>query len=166
MVDVHSKAIRSKNMRAIATRDTAIEKRLAALLSECGFTFHVQDASLAGRPDFVIDEHRCVIFAHGCFWHHHHCHLFKAPATRTDFWLNKIGKNVERDKRDVQRLLSEGWRVLLVWECALRGREKLGDLALSERLEEWICSGGHHAQIDTLGIYELQDDGWQTPPES
>ena len=166
MADVHSKAIRSKNMRAIGTRDTAIEKRLATLLSECGFPFRVQDASLAGRPDLVIDEQRCVIFAHGCFWHHHHCYLFKVPATRTEFWLDKIGKNVERDKRDVQRLLSEGWRVLLVWECALRGRDKLSDVALCERLEEWVCSGGHHAKIDTLGIHELNDDGWQTPPES
>ena len=33
MADVHDKATRSKNMRAIATRDTAIEKRLASLLT-------------------------------------------------------------------------------------------------------------------------------------
>lgn len=164
MADVHSKAVRSKNMRAIATRDTAIEKRLAGLLAECGFEFRVQDEQLAGRPDFVIDSHRCIIFTHGCFWHHHDCYLFKVPATRTEFWLEKIGKNVERDGRDIRRLLGEGWRVLLVWECALRGREKLSDEALGERLEEWVCSGGHHAQIDTLGIHELNDDGWQTPP--
>jgi DNA mismatch endonuclease (patch repair protein) len=164
MADVHSKAVRSKNMRAIATRDTAIEKRLAGLLAECGFEFRVQDEQLAGRPDFVIDSHRCIIFTHGCFWHHHDCYLFKVPATRTEFWLEKIGKNVERDRRDIRRLLGEGWRVLLVWECALRGREKLSDEALGERLEEWVCSGGHHAQIDTLGIHELNDDGWQTPP--
>lgn len=165
MADVHSKAIRSKNMRAIATHDTAIEKRLAGLLTECGFGFRVQVAELAGRPDFVVDSHRCIIFTHGCFWHHHDCHLFKVPATRTEFWLEKIGKNVERDGRDVTRLLSAGWRVLLVWECALRGREKLSDAAITERLEEWLCSGGHHAQIDSRGIYELADSGWQAPPE-
>lgn len=166
MVDVHSKAVRSKNMRAIATRDTAIEKRLAGLLTECGFSFRVQEATLAGRPDFVIDEHHCVIFAHGCFWHHHHCYLFKVPATRTEFWLEKIGKNVERDKRDLQRLLSEGWRVLLVWECGLRGREKLSDSALAERLEEWICGGGNYAQIDSQGIRSINENGWQAPPEN
>ncbi len=165
MVDVHSKAVRSKNMRAIATRDTAIEKRLAELLSESGFSFRVQDPSLAGRPDFVIDEHRCIIFAHGCFWHHHDCYLFKVPATRTEFWLEKIGKNVERDKSNISLLLSEGWRVLLVWECALRGREKLSDNALSERLEEWVCSGGHYAQIDIQGIQALSENGWRAPPE-
>ena len=39
MVDVHDKATRSKNMRAIATRDTAIEKRLASLLTGQGLAF-------------------------------------------------------------------------------------------------------------------------------
>ena len=126
MADVHDKATRSKNMRAIATRDTAIEKRLAGLLTEQGLDYRVQDASLPGRPDFVVDEYRCVIFTHGCFWHHHHCYLFKL-----------------------------GWRVLIVWECALRGREKLSDAALSERLEEWICGGGAPAQIDTQGMHLL-----------
>ena len=137
MADVHDKATRSKNMRAIATRDTAIEKRLASLLTGQGLAFRVQDASLPGRPDFVVDEYRCVIFTHGCFWHHHHCYLFKVPATRTEFWLEKIGKNVERDRRDIS------------------GREKLTDEALTERLEEWICGEGASAQIDTQGIHLL-----------
>lgn len=155
MADVHDKATRSKNMRAIATRDTAIEKRLAGLLTEQGITFRVQDAALPGRPDFVVDAFQCVIFTHGCFWHHHDCYLFKVPATRTDFWLAKIGKNVERDRRDVMSLQTLGWRVLIVWECALRGRMKLCDVALAERLEEWICGGGASAQIDTQGIHLL-----------
>ena len=152
MADVHDKATRSKNMRAIGTRDTAIEKRLAGLLGQAGFDFRVQDAALAGRPDFVIDQYRCILFTHGCFWHHHDCYLFKVPATRTGFWLEKIGKNVERDKRDIDALLSQGWRVMVVWECALRGRLKLSDVELTERLEEWICGGGQTAPIDTQGI--------------
>lgn len=155
MADVHDKATRSKNMRAIATRDTAIEKRLASILTEQGVTFRVQDVTLPGRPDFVVDDYRCVIFTHGCFWHHHNCYLFKVPATRTEFWLEKIGKNVQRDARDCEKLQALGWRVLIIWECALRGREKLDDEALSERVIEWICGGGATAQIDTLGIHLL-----------
>ncbi|EGT0665552.1 very short patch repair endonuclease [Citrobacter werkmanii] len=155
MADVHDKATRSKNMRAIATRNTAIEKRLASVLTEQGVTFRVQDATLPGRPDFVVDDYRCVIFTHGCFWHHHNCYLFKVPATRTEFWLEKIGKNVQRDARDCEKLQALGWRVLIVWECALRGRKKLDDEALSERVIEWVCGGGVTAQIDTLGIHLL-----------
>lgn len=155
MADVHDKATRSKNMRAIGTRDTAIEKRLADILTEQGVTFRVQDATLPGRPDFVVDDYRCILFTHGCFWHQHNCYLFKVPATRTAFWLEKIGKNVVRDKRDCEKLQSLGWRVLIVWECALRGREKLDNEALSERVIEWICGGGATAQIDTQGIHLL-----------
>jgi len=155
MADVHDKATRSKNMRAIATRDTAIEKRLAACLASLELSYRVQDAGLPGRPDFVLDDYRCVIFTHGCFWHHHQCYLFKVPATRTEFWLEKIGKNVERDARDTARLLEQGWRVLIVWECALRGKLKLSEGALCERLEEWICGGGETAQIDTQGIHAM-----------
>lgn len=155
MADVHDKATRSKNMRAIGTRDTAIEKRLTDILTEQGVTFRVQDATLPGRPDFVVDDYRCVLFTHGCFWHQHNCYLFKVPATRTAFWLEKIGKNVVRDKRDCEKLQSLGWRVLIVWECALRGREKLDNEALSERVIEWICGGGATAQIDTQGIHLL-----------
>ena len=155
MADVHDKATRSKNMRAIATRDTAIEKRIAALLTQAGFTFIAQDRELPGRPDFALPDYRCVIFTHGCFWHHHDCYLFKVPATRTAFWLDKIAGNVARDARDRQKLAEEGWRVLIIWECALRGRLRLSDAALTERLEEWICGAGHDAQIDTQGIREL-----------
>lgn len=155
MTDVHDKATRSKNMRAIGTRDTAIEKRLAGLLTQAGFEYRVQDAALAGRPDFVIDSYQCIIFTHGCFWHHHDCYLFKVPATRTEFWLDKIGKNAIRDARDRAALLAQGWRVLVVWECALRGKLKLDDAALIERLEEWICGGGQSAQIDTQGIQDI-----------
>jgi len=155
VADVHNKATRSKNMRAIGTRDTAIEKRLGGLLTEIGVDWQAQDTTLPGRPDFVVAGHRCAIFTHGCFWHHHDCYLFRVPATRTDFWLKKIGQNVERDSRDIGLLQQLGWRVLVVWECALRGREKLSDEKLCERLEEWICGGGDDAQIDTLGIKPL-----------
>ena len=100
----------------------------------------------------MVSDYQCVIFTHGCFWHHHDCYLFKVPATRTEFWLDKIAKNVARDRRDIGRLVEQGWRVLVVWECALRGRKKLNDEALGERLEEWICGGDRCAQIDTQGI--------------
>lgn len=152
MADVHNPATRSKNMRAIGTRDTAIEKRLAGLLKEAGFAFAVQDAALPGRPDFVLAEYRCIIFTHGCFWHRHDCYLFRLPATRREFWLNKINANVLRDRRDIERLTAQGWRVLVVWECALRGKHRLSDDALRDRLEEWICAGSGGAQLDMRGL--------------
>ena len=155
MADVHSSIIRSKNMRAIRTRDTAIETRLAEQLAGLGFSYRVQDKSLPGRPDFVLDCHQAIVFVHGCFWHHHHCHLFKVPATRTAFWMEKIDGNVERDKRSVAELSAAGWKVLIVWECALRGKTKLEAEALGSRLEEWLFAGQGNAEIDWRGIRRL-----------
>lgn len=158
MVDVHTQAVRSKNMRAIASQQTAIEKQLAAVLVACGIAFRVQDATLPGKPDFVIDDARCVIFTHGCFWHQHGCYLFKVPATRPAFWLNKIGENVQRDRRNIAKLLAQKWRVLVVWECAMRGKKKLSGQALADRVEEWVCSGEYHAEIDSNGIHQVVED--------
>lgn len=155
MADVHSSAVRSKNMRAIRTRDTAIEKRLAAILTQQEIPFRVQDKALPGRPDFVLEGWPVVIFVHGCFWHHHHCYLFKVPATRTAFWLDKIAGNVRRDQQVMRQLEQQGWRILIIWECALRGREKLTTPTLTDRLEEWLFAGDGHAEIDGKGIHLL-----------
>jgi len=152
MADVHSSITRSKNMRAIRQQDTAIELRVAQLLKDRGFAYRVQDKNLPGRPDFVLLEQQAIIFVHGCFWHHHHCYLFKVPATRTEFWTGKINSNVERDNRYVRQLQESGWKVLIIWECALRNKLRLSDGDLQERVEEWLLAMDQSAEIDHNGI--------------
>ncbi|MEA5104040.1 very short patch repair endonuclease [Pantoea sp. S18] len=156
MADVHSQAIRSKNMRAIRNQDTAIEQRIALILKDRGFTYRVQDKALPGRPDFVLPAEKAIIFVHGCFWHRHHCYLFKMPATRTEFWSGKINSNVERDRRYVEQLREGGWKVLIVWECALRGKLQLDDSALIERLEEWLLAATDSSEIDHQGLHHYR----------
>lgn len=156
MADVHSQAIRSKNMRAIRNQDTAIEQRIASILKDRGFTYRVQDKALPGRPDFVLPAEKAIIFVHGCFWHRHHCYLFKMPATRTEFWSGKINSNVERDRRYVEQLREGGWKVLIVWECALRGKLQLQDSALIERLEEWLLAATDSSEIDHQGLHHYR----------
>ncbi|HDV7162336.1 TPA: very short patch repair endonuclease [Yersinia enterocolitica] len=155
MADVHSSETRSKNMRAIRTKDTAIEVKLAKILDLLGLSYRVQIRELPGKPDFVIDDYRAIIFVHGCFWHKHNCHLFKTPVTRTDFWLKKIQGNVKRDNDVIKHLFGDGWKILVVWECALRGKHKLTDNDISARVEEWICSSEVNAQIDAQGISQM-----------
>lgn len=69
----------------------------------------------------VFPRYRAAVFVHGCFWHGHDCPLFKVPETRRDFWSAKIAGNRARDSRNRDALVREGWRVLTVWECALKG---------------------------------------------
>lgn len=155
MADVHDSKTRSKNMRAIRNRGTAIEKKVADMLQKSGFVFREQAQDLSGKPDFVLDDYKAVIFVHGCFWHYHDCHLFQVPATRTDFWMNKIQSNVLHDQKIMQDLSSKGWRMLVVWECSLKGRLKLSAPELGLRLEEWICAASSHAEMDTKGIHQI-----------
>lgn len=34
--------------------------------------------------------------------------------------MNKINRNVERDKENISKLESDGWKVITVWECELK----------------------------------------------
>lgn len=106
-----------------------------------GFRFRLHDRALPGKPDLVFPGRGAVLFAHGCFWHGHDCHLFKWPSSREDFWLSKIRKNRELDEIALQRLEELRWRVGIVWECALKGRTRLPLEAVLTQCGEWLRSG-------------------------
>ena len=121
MSDVHSAATRSYNMSQIKGKDTKPELLVRQYLHAQGLRYRLHDKKLPGKPDLVLPKYKTVVFVHGCFWHKHEgCRYFVVPKTRTDFWLNKIGKNVVNDERQQAELTAAGWRVLTVWECELK----------------------------------------------
>ena len=138
MADVLTKEQRRLNMSRVRGRDTKPEMIIRRGLHAKGLRFRLHRQDLPGRPDLVLPRHRTIILVHGCFWHGHGCHLCKTPQTRTDFWESKISKTVERDQRTIEVLLREGWRVLIVWECALRGSGKIPIERLLEECETFI----------------------------
>jgi DNA mismatch endonuclease (patch repair protein) len=135
-------------MSGIRSRDTKPEVLLRSELHARGFRFRIHRKDLPGRPDIVLPKHRAVIQVHGCFWHGHHCQLFKYPATNTEFWRQKIGQNRARDQRSEEALLALGWRVLTVWECATRGA---GRATLADAVCEWIVSGEERGELGKNG---------------
>jgi DNA mismatch endonuclease (patch repair protein) len=124
-MDVHSPEQRRFNMSRIRGRDTAPEMLVRRALHARGYRYRLHDRKLPGRPDLVFTKYHAVIFVHGCFWHGHDCPHFKWPATRREFWEEKIKGNIERDARAIDSLKARGWRVLVVWECALKGPTRL-----------------------------------------
>lgn len=139
MTDVHDKATRSRNMSAIKGKDTKPEVWLRKELFKRGFRYRLHRKDLPGKPDIVLPKYKAVIFVQGCFWHGHSgCPMFKMPATRTEFWLDKITKNKERDVKNIDFLESNGWKVLEVWECTVRGKGKLDPNELIEQVSRWI----------------------------
>ncbi|GAA0485145.1 MULTISPECIES: DNA mismatch endonuclease Vsr [Tatumella] len=152
MADVHDEPTRSKNMRAIRDRDTSLEKRILWLLQSLNIPASQQVRELPGRPDFVLQDSSKIIFTHGCFWHRHSCHLYKPPATRRTFWQQKIDRNAERDEQILEKLQAAGWNVLIIWECALKGKYRLTEKQLTERVEEWVCTAQDSAEISQSGL--------------
>ena len=123
MADRFTPTQRSKIMRSIKGRDTKAELLVRRFLFRKGFRYRINDRRLAGSPDIVLPKYRSVVFVNGCFWHgHKRCPLFVLPKTNAEFWKEKIEKNTLRDAKNISTLVSEGWRVFVVWECELRKR--------------------------------------------
>ncbi len=128
-------------MAGIRGTDTRPELMLRRGLHASGFRFRLHGARLPGKPDIVLPRYRAVILAHGCFWHGHDCHLFRLPGTRQEFWEAKISRNRARDAEVARDLAALGWRRLTVWECALKGRTRIGLETVLARAAEWLRKG-------------------------
>ena len=134
-------------MSGIRGKDTKPELLVRRALHARGFRYRLYVASLPGKPDLVLPKYNAVVFVHGCFWHGHDCHLFNLPGTRREFWSAKIASNKERDKQSIEELEVAGWRVMQIWECALRGKERIGLELVSERTSAWLISNRKRVEI-------------------
>ena len=121
-MDVHSPDQRSFNMSRIKGKDTRPEMIVRKWLWANGYRYRLHRKDLPGKPDIVLPRYRTTILVHGCYWHRHGCWMTTTPASRQDFWLAKFQENVDRDRRNLQALQNGGWRVMVVWECSLRGK--------------------------------------------
>lgn len=138
MADIVDPVTRSRMMSNIKGRDTKPEVIIRKELFRFGFRYRLHDKNIIGTPDLVLKKHRAVIFVNGCFWHGHGCSIAKMPSSNNQFWFDKIMKNKERDKRNADLLLDQNWRVLSVWECSIRGKEKLGIERTIDIISNWL----------------------------
>ena len=141
MPDVLTPQQRSHCMSRIRGKHTKPEMLVRKGLFALGFRYKIHDPNLPGSPDLVFPKYRAVVFVHGCLWHRHQCRAFKWPATNAEFWRKKITRNAERDERNVGLLRSQGWRVLTIWECALKGRTALNYPKHLTVISRWLVSG-------------------------
>jgi DNA mismatch endonuclease (patch repair protein) len=139
MTDTVSKARRSEIMSNVKGKHTKPEIIVRKFLHSKGFRFRIHDKKLPGKPDIKLTKYQTVILVNGCFWHGHEgCKIYVMPKTNTDFWQNKIDKNVSRDNLIINNLKSLGWNVIIVWECSLRKTKR--EKTLSNLVEKIIAS--------------------------
>ena len=144
MVDTIDPSRRSENMRRIRSTDTKPELRLRKLVYSLGFRYRLHKKDLPGNPDLVFASRRKVIFVHGCFWHQHEkCVDGRIPRSKTEYWLPKLNRNVERDISALMQLKQMGWGALVVWECELSsaGTIKQTEERVRRFLNEAFISG-------------------------
>lgn len=107
-------------MAAVRSKHTKPELFVRRGLHARGFRFRLHRRDLPGKPDIVFPSRKCAIFVNGCFWHGHECSSGALPATRREYWEEKIERNKVRDARNLAELEAAGWNVMVVWECDLK----------------------------------------------
>ena len=112
-------------MASIHSKDTKPELIVRRGLWKRGFRYRLNHKRLPGHPDLVLRKYRTCIFVNGCFWHGHEgCKYYTVPKTNTEFWVNKVKRNKERDNKVQHQLASMGWHSITIWECELKAAKR------------------------------------------
>lgn len=126
MVDRLTPERRSWLMSRVGGKNTTPEVVVRRVAHSLGLRFRLHRKDLPGTPDIVFPKWKIAIFVHGCFWHRHPgCTKASIPKSRTEFWQAKFDSNVQRDKKNVEILVSQGWSVITIWECETKNVENL-----------------------------------------
>ncbi len=149
MADVLTKEQRKKNMQHIRANDTTIEVRLRKALWEKGYRYRKNYKELPGKPDIALTKYKIAIFCDGEFFHGKDWEILKPrleKSNNSEFWINKISRNRQRDDEVNKNLLFMGWTVIRFWgkdilqntdECVKVIEETIFDLMMEEPESEW-----------------------------
>lgn len=145
MVDTVTPEVRSRMMAAVKSRDTSTETSVRKALHGIGFRYRVHKRIGRSRPDILLPKYSAAIFVHGCFWHGHAgCRYARMPKSNVEFWATKIERNVARDARNEDEMVAMGWRIALVWECAIRD---IGVTQVRDQVADWLRGGGERLEV-------------------
>ena len=139
-MDIVSTTKRSEMMSNIKNRNTKPELLVREYLHGMGFRYRLNQRVSVFRPDIVLRKYKTCIFIHGCFWHRHKgCKLASNPKSNSEFWEKKFMANISRDEKTVATLKQEGWKIGIIWECAIRSGKYLefDYLSAFEHKEFW-----------------------------
>lgn len=134
MTDKISPECRSANMRAIRSKDMKPEMAVRRMAHRLGYRFRLHCKDLPGKPDMVFPKRRSIIFVHGCFWHQHcdpSCKDAQKPKSNVNYWQPKLLRNQARDAKHEAALQTQGWRVLVIWECQTKDERVLEEKIIS-----------------------------------
>ena len=109
-----------KSMKGNVRKDTKPEIELRKLLRRAGFPGYRLQWKVPGRPDICYPGKKVAIFVNGCFWHRCPICNLPMPKNNHEFWEAKFSRNIERDRHNIELLETDGWHVIVVWECEIK----------------------------------------------
>ena len=127
MADNRTPEQRRKNMQNIHSKDTKIELALRKALWTRGYRYRKNYKKLPGTPDIVLTKYKIAIFCDGEFFHGKDWGILKPRLEKTnnsEFWINKIARNRERDEEINKELLFLGWTVIRFWGDEIKNNTK------------------------------------------
>ncbi|RIZ56755.1 very short patch repair endonuclease [Vibrio sp. PID23_8] len=136
------------DMSQFPSKDTKLEVGLRKLIFSRGLRYRLHVRNLKGSPDLVFPKYKAVVFIHGCFWHcHENCAIAHIPKTNAQFWQAKFKRNRARDEEARVWLRDHGWRVLTIWECAVRTPRYFSLDDLLDFVECWLAGNAHSCEL-------------------
>lgn len=123
-MDIWDKDKRSQIMSKVHQKDTGPEMIVRKFLFSKGLRYRKNVTRLPGSPDIVLSKYKTVIFINGCFWHGHDCKRGTRPSSNTEYWHNKIDRNIKRDAEKITQLEALNWHVITIWECEISSKLK------------------------------------------
>jgi len=155
MTDVVDRKTRSRMMSGIRNKNTKPELYIRHGIHQLGFRYRLHSTQIPGNPDIALPKHRALIVINGCFWHGHNCHYFRWPKSNKEFWKKKIASNKKRDSRNIAVQKALGWRILVVWECAVRRSIHDSDFDTISLVANWLNKKKQMAELDEQGLHEF-----------
>lgn len=124
MADVFDGKKRSEIMKKVRSRNNkSTELKLIQVFRENSIKGWRRGYPVKGHPDFVFLDKKIAVFVDGCFWHGHNCRNTR-PADNADYWTKKRERNMKHDKEITELFDKRGWRVIRIWECELKKKNR------------------------------------------
>lgn len=144
MTDVLTLEQRRKNMQHIKGKDTSIELKLRKALWDAGYRYRKNYKDLPGKPDIVFTKYRVAVFCDSEFFHGKDWDELKPRlehSNNSDFWIRKISKNIERDRKINQQLKAMDWTVIRFWGKDIQKDVDVCVKKIGDAILESIVSG-------------------------
>lgn len=117
-------AVTSRMMGRVRAKDSKAELALRRALHRAGLRYRLHARDVLGRPDIVIRSRRLAVFVDGDLWHGNPAEAHRRGRdsladlfpTRTEWWMAKIARNMQRDREVTRTLNAAGWTVVRLWE--------------------------------------------------